>query len=847
MKPSLFWNTIRRESRGSRGRLVFFTLCVALGVAAIVSVSSLLSAFEEGLRFRSREVLAGDLLVSSRQPLPETLDATLERARVATGLPPLTRSDHRELPTLASFDRDGERKSRLVMLKAVDAQYPLAGELVLRSGDAFRPKLEGFGAVVASELLAELQCEVGDSIVIGGQSFEIRDVVESEPDRLQISFSAGPRVFIAIEDLEALSLLKFGSRVRYRALFAGDSIPVPQLHELRDALQEELPDVEYLEIQTHDEAQPALREGIDRVERYLGLVALVSLLLGCAGIAQIVSTWINGRQDEIAILRCLGFRPRDVSVIFLSAVLLLATIGSAIGALVGGAVPFVLPTWVPGLVPPELVDPWQPGPPLRGLLMGVGVAFVFGLPPLLSIWRVSPLRALRQGVEPLRISWLYRGVASVMLLGGITLASYVQARDVELALTFTGSILGLALVLVLVARAVVWIARRVPRQRLSPYVRHGIAALGRPAAGTTTAIAALGLGVAIVLGLDLVERRIIDDLRATLPPDAPSAYLWDVQPDQWAEVETILKEHAGVESYKAVPIAMARLRAVDDKPVRELLEGVDPDDRQHWVLTREQRLTWFDELDESNTIVEGEWWSDEIPNEVSVEIEFARDLGAEVGSILTFDIQGTPVELRVSSLREVEWRSFSINFFLVVEPGPLEAAPHFQMVGVRAEPASEDALQAELTRAVPNIVVIRVREIIERVVQIMTQLSLGVQILGGVTIVLALLMLAGSIGATSLDRGREVALLKTLGVTRRGVVGLFTIEYAITGLVGGAIGAVAAVVGSTVFLERSLDLPVELDVMAPVVTTLACAVFAVGCGLAASLRPLRQRPLAALR
>lgn len=847
MKPSLFWNTIRRESRGSRGRLVFFTLCVALGVAAIVSVSSLLSAFEEGLRFRSREVLAGDLLVSSRQPLPEALDATLERARVATGSPPLTRSDHRELPTLASFDRDGERKSRLVMLKAVDAQYPLAGELVLRSGDAFRPKLEGFGAVVASELLAELQCEVGDSIVIGGQSFEIRDVVESEPDRLQISFSAGPRVFIAIEDLEALSLLKFGSRVRYRALFAGDSIPVPQLHELRDALEEELPDVEYLAIQTHDEAQPALREGIDRVERYLGLVALVSLLLGCAGIAQIVSTWINGRQDEIAILRCLGFRPRDVSVIFLSAVLLLATVGSALGALVGGAVPFVLPTWVPGLVPPELVDPWQLGPPLRGLLMGIGVAFVFGLPPLLSIWRVSPLRALRQGVEPLRISWLYRGLASVLLLGGITLASYVQARDVELALTFTGSILGLALVLVLVARAVVWIARRVPRQRLSPYVRHGIAALGRPAAGTTTAIAALGLGVAIVLGLYLVERRIIDDLRATLPPDAPSAYLWDVQPDQWAEVETILKEHAGVESYKAVPIAMARLRAVGDKPVRELLEGVEPDDRQHWVLTREQRLTWFDELDESNTIVAGEWWSDEIANEVSVEVEFAKDLGADVGSILTFDIQGTPVELHVSSLREVEWRSFSINFFLVVEPGPLEAAPHFQMVGVRAEPASEDALQAELTRAVPNIVVIRVREIIERVVQIMTQLSLGVQILGGVTIVLALLMLAGSIGATSLDRGREVALLKTLGVTRRGVVALFTIEYAITGLVGGAIGAVAAVVGSTVFLERSLDLPVELDVMAPIVTTLACAVFAVGCGLAASLRPLRQRPLAALR
>lgn len=849
MKPSLFFATIRRESRGSRTRLVFFTGCVALGVACIVGVSSLLGAFDAGLRSQSRELLAGDLLVSSRQPLPDQLDSVIRDAVDSGLVSPLQRSDQREFPTLVSTGNStSSTRSRLVTLKAVDAAYPLAGQIELASGRTLHEQLKKRGAVVGEELLSELNLNLGDSILIGGKPFEIRDRVEVEPDRLQFSFRAGPRVFISIEELKQLELLQFGSRVRHRALFAADGLDEPKLERLRDYLVRELADADYLTIEIHTEAQPALRSGIDRVERYLGLVALISLLLGCAGVAQIVSTWLGGRQREIAILRCLGFRPRDVLFVFLGAVVLLSLIGSFIGALLGSVVPFVLPQLAPGLIPDGLIDPWTFYPALKGLGLGVGVAVVFGLPPLIGLWRISPVRALRQDVEPLKAPARLRVGALLLLLGGVVAASYFQAGDFELAVYFTGALIVLAGTLSVIARGVVFLARRTPRRRLHPYLRQGLASLGRPAAGTVGAIAALGLGVFIVLALYLVEDRISQDLRQTLPPDAPNAYLQDVQPDQWPSVRTLLSEHPGVESFENVPVAMARLRSVDGKPVSELLEGVDSEDRKHWVLTREQRITWLEEFDQrSNTLVEGEWWSDARQNEVSVEVDFARDLGATVGSVLKFDLQGVPIELVVSSLRAVEWRSFSINFFLVAEPGVLEAAPHFQLVGTRIYPGQEDAVQTDLIASYPNIVVLRVRDIIDRVLGILGQLALGVRLLGSVTIVLALMMLAGSVSAAAVGRGQEVALLKTLGLTRSAVVVLFAVEYSIVGLVGGSIGAFGATIGSAMFLEYALELPVDINWIAPLVTPFGCALFAIFFGLAASLGPLRNRPIASLR
>jgi putative ABC transport system permease protein len=839
--PRPRWRAIGRgvwlESRAATGRLLFFTCCLAVGVAAVVGVGALVGAFEAGLRADSRALLAADLQVSARRPLPPQLDGFFAER-------PHRRADLLELAAMAA---SGEQ-SRLVELKVVSGEYPLYGELVLEPDGLELDQLADDGVLLAPELAQALGLELGDELSLGGQPFRLRGLVVDEPDRLEFQMTLGPRALVTRAGFERTQLGLAQSRVRHTALFALPGDPrAEQLQGLVRELRAQLGDDDTTRLQTHHEAQPNLRRSLGQVDQYLGLVALSSLLLGGIGVSQIVRAWLAGRVRTVAVLRALGLRAREIAGLYLGSVALLALLGCALGALLGGALPLLVRGLAPDLFPGPLATLWQPLAMARGAGLGLAVAVLFSLPPLTALWRVSPAAVLRAEAEPLPPPAVVRFGAPAILVAGVALVARAQGGSWTHGLAFAGGLAVLSGLLWLAARGVSGLSARLPRGRLGPVLEHGLAALARPGAGTSGAVVALGLGVMVVVTMILVESRLGRALREALPADAPSVFLVDVQPDQWEGVRGEL-ERAGARSLDSDPVVMARLRAIDGRAVAELARESRDAGRAAWMFTREQRLTFARELPPDNVVVEGKLWSDPERAEVSVEVDYAEDLGLVLGSVLQLDVQGVPLELHVTSLRTVEWESFGLNFFLVVEPGVLEAAPHFRLAAARLDPPeAELALQTAIARQYPNVTFLRVRPLLEKVSQILGRVATGVAWLGSFTVLTGLVILAGAVGTTALRRAREAALLKALGVSRGGVRRLFAVEFALTGLVAGAIGSGGALALTYAFTTQVAQLDLELPWLALPLAALTSAALSTLAGLVASQRALAAPPLESLR
>lgn len=835
-----------RELRGSIGRMTFFTACLAVGVAAVVAVAGLSRALDDTIRAQSRELLAADLAVSSRRPIPEAVLGAVD------GIPGARRVDVLELPSMISVpsgaDGAAPGPSVLCDIKAVGEGYPFYGAVETESDLPLESLLDGNRVLVAPELLTRLGIEVGDKLGIGHEVFTVSGLVRSEPDRMDVGFTIGPRVLLSMDGLRRSGLAGFGSRVDHRLLVA---LPRDVTDEERAAaetlIRQVIVEPEFVEVETAAEAQPALRSGLRRVERFLGLVALLSLLIGGIGVAQAIRAWIAGRLDAIAVMRALGVRPREVFALFLGQTAALALLGSVLGALAGLLVARAVPVLVAGLIPVEVVVGWQPMAVLRGIALGLGVAMLFGLRPLIDAMRVPPIRVLRNDAEPLPMSRAVAVVLGLILFTGIAVTASIQAEDSIRGLLFAAGLVVAAVSLAGSTFLLIRLVGRAPRDRGPLALRYGLSALARPGSGTLGAVVALGLGVLTVVGMALIQQRVSTQLDADLPDEAPTVFLIDIQPDQWTGVEESLSE-AGAEKLQSVEVVIGRLSSINGVPVAELAERVDGESRdRRWVLTREQRLTSMATLPEDNVIVSGALWAHPDRDEVSIEEDFARDLGVETGDTIVFDIQGVAVDLLVSSIRTVEWERFTINFFLVVEPGVLDAAPRFRIAAARIAADAELPLQNRLATDHPNVTMLRLREILDRLVAILEQLGNGIRFIGAFTVLAGIAILAGAVSAGAVRRGRQVALFKTLGMTRIQVVAAFAVEYALVGLVAGMLGTVGAAVMAFAVVRYGFEIAWEWQPAILMAALGATVILSIVAGLAASARALAVKPLAVLR
>jgi putative ABC transport system permease protein len=583
------------------------------------------------------------------------------------------------------------------------------------------------------------------------------------------------------------------------------------------------------------------------MERFLGLIALLSLLVGGVGVGQAIRVWIAGRSDAIAILKCLGLRPRETFLLYLGQAAALGLAGSLAGCALGLGISAVLPLFLRDIVPPELLDWWQPVALLRGIALGLGTTVVFAVPPLTSVLRVPPARVLRQNAEPLRGTRAASiGSALLLVLGSGALAG-AQAGEALLGLQFTAGLAGTTVALAAAAWTLVRVVRRLPRGAGGRvWLRHGLASLARPGAATLAAIVAIGLGLLVVFATQQVQSQLRARMEAEIPDDAPSAFFADIQPDQWEPLGRLLDEERAT-AVVSVPVVVARVRSIDGLPTAELVEGRGARGGRRWALTREQRLTYLERLPEGNRIVAGKLWSDPERHELAVDEEFAGDLGARLGSEIEFDVQGVPMTFVVTSLRAVDWESFGLNFFIVVEPGALENAPQIRIATAKLPTGDEQRIQDLVVSQFPNVTVVLVKDVLERIVTLLRRVGWGISFLGAFTLAAGLVILAATVGVESSRRGREVALLKTLGMRRGGVVALFATEYALLGVVAGVIGAAGGGLVAWIALTRGMELEWKLDPAAFAIAVMTAVALAVLAGAGASAGALRRRPVEVLR
>ena len=842
MRPSVALRWMLRESRGAWGRTIYFAACLAVGVAAVVGTSAVSQSVEQGYRERSREILGADLSVDARRPLPAEL------AQVLARWPAAERTRIVETPSMAAATArgGGVAASALVQVLAIDGRYPLHGELETDPAGGLAAHLAPDTVVAAREALDVLGIEVGDELRLGGAPFRVAAAVVRSPPRFGFSALMGPRVFVNDAGFARTRLTGFGTRARYVELVAIPGGATPREIAAIEAEIRAIPGAEYLDVDTHLEAGPGGGRTARRVDGFVGLAALLSMIVGGIGVAQIVRVWTLGRTRAIAVMRCLGVRPWEIVVVSLGHTALLALGGGIVGAALGCAVPPLVAHFAGDLAAGGLPAVVPVGPVLRGVALAVVIGVVFSLPSLAAVARVSPARALRADALPLPPRRGLSALAALALAGGVHAAAFLQSGRLDWASWFTGGLATLLGLLFVAARVLVWLAAMLPRTRLNPYIRHGVAALARPGAGTTASMVALGVGAMVVVAVTLVQTRLRDGLLALVPADAPSVFLIDVQPAQWPAVESALAD-AGARRIEHLPVVTARIATIDGRPVEELIDEARGAGRSRRGLTREHRLTSRRDLPPSNRLVAGALWSDPARHEVSIEERFARELGVGLGSTLGFDVQGVTVELVVTSLRAVEWQSLAINFFLVAEPGVLDRAPAHILASAQVPADAERRLQGRVVAEWPNVTVIRVGAALDEVASLVRRAVGGIAVLGSFTVAAGLLVLAGAASATALRRRREVALLKTLGVTRAGVAALLAAEYGTIGAMAGLLGCAGALGLTAAFLAFVAEVPFEVPLLALPLASVACGVLAAACGVLASLGALRARPIEALR
>ncbi|MFN8644406.1 MAG: ABC transporter permease [Candidatus Binatia bacterium] len=673
-----------REMRASWRRLLFFFLCIALGVGAIVTLRSVIQSVREVFAGQARALLGADLVVSSGRPIDAALDAALD-ARFAGAGATVTRVA--ETATLARPDREGDTAVRMVELKAVGEGFPYYGTLELEGGQPYRHALvAGFGALVRPELLAQLGLAVGDRLALGGKSFTIRGVIAAEPGRRLGAFSLGPRVIVDLADLEQTSLLAFGSRVTYQRLAR---VPPAALGALTAAVRADLRN-SFARVRSFEEREGDLGEDFGRAENYLSLVGLIVVFLGGVGVSSVTRVFVQQKIRSIAILKCLGARGSQVLGVYVAQVLALGVLGSVVGVALARAVIAVIPAWLGPTVTAGVDVQYRltVSAVAQGATTGLLVSLLFALVPLLDVRHVKPSTLLRDESAPARRDWIRWG--AMLCVGGALVALTMwQAGSVRIGGIVAAGFTVLAAVLWLAGAALIAAVRPLTAAGWFP-LRHAALQLTRPGGQVHLVLLTVGLGTFFILGVRALQDSLVREVSVDLASDAPDFFLLDIQRDQVDGVRQTLQAALppGAGAPRVLPVLRARVVGVQG---RELTLENYEDVRGRGSLAREYTVTYRADLEANERIVDGAAWTDQPSSggEVSIEESIRDRFGIALGDTMRFDVLGRTVSARVTAVRHVEWSDTRAGgFMFVFRPGLLDEAPHSYVAFVRAPAAT---------------------------------------------------------------------------------------------------------------------------------------------------------------
>ncbi|WP_080990219.1 ABC transporter permease [Comamonas testosteroni] len=836
MQASSVWilglRNLWRDLRAGELRLII--VAVLLAVAALSSVGFFADRLQAGLQRDARQLLGGDVVVVSDNPAP----AVFVQQAQQQGLQTVATAS---FPTMARAAQEQGGASRLVALKSVDPGYPLRGVLHLNQGPG-QPDLEVRAiperghAWVDAPLLEALGLKLGDRLLLGDASFHISHIIAIEPDRGAGFMSFAPRVMINSADLPATRLVQPASRITYRlAVAAQADAGRGAQRAAQDYLgwaQEMAKSLHGVRVESLESGRPEMRQTLDRAEKFLSLVALLSALLSAVAVALAARAFANSHLDASAMLRVLGQSQRRIALAYVVEFVSIALAASAAGVLLGWAVHHVFVWLLAGLVESALpaASLW---PALFGMGMGLTLLLAFGLPPVLQLAQVPPLRVMRRDLGALKpASWLVLGVG----VTGFAALLMVASRDIKLGLIAVG---GFAVAVLLFA-GLAWLAVKLLRQVVNEATapRWLVMATRQVSAKPVYAVvqvSSLAVGLLALVLLVLLRTDLIASWRKATPANAPDRFVINVQPDQAQDFQAALKK-AGVHSYDWYPMIRGRLIAVNGKAVSP--EDYE-EDRAKRLVDREFNISTAETMPDHNQIVGGRWQAGE-QGAISMEEGIAKTLGLELGDTLRFDIGGEQSEARITSLRKVDWSSMRANFFVIYPVQHLDNVAVTYLAAYRAPDIK--GFDNALVNEFPNITNVDLSSTLAQVQQVMDQVIRAVEFLFGFTLVAGLVVLFASVTGTREERAREYAIMRAVGARSGLLQQVQSAELAGVGLMAGFLASCVALAVGWALARWVFDFEWNVLWWVPLVGALAGALLAWLAGWWA-LREVVSRPV----
>ena len=837
-----------RELRSSWRRLAFFFLCVAVGVGGISALRSLIQNVRVALTAEARTLTGADVYLRGDRPWTDEVRAVLTRQ--LERLPGSASTETLDTTTMARRVEEGSTLPKVVELRAVQADFPYYGQMVLGSGRPYSfDLLSEHGVVVGPELLTQLGLTVGDQIAIGQVAFTIRDVIESEAGRQLGAFSFGPRVMIGYDDAVETGVVTDTSRASRQILVRLDD--EGEIDPLVETLRSELEGT-FVRVSSYRRTENRIERNLGRTENYLSLIGFVVVILGGIGVWSVTRVFVQQRLKSAAILRCLGATTARVLAVYVLQVLLLGLGGSLLGVLLARLALAMVPedltaqaVAATGIA--EISTNLTGSAILQGVAVGVLVSLLFALVPLLDIRHAKPLLLLRQGTADGTRGFDWIRIALTGAVGGaLVMVAGWQASSLEVGLYVVGGFAVIATVLYLIGRGLVLAIRPLQTSRWFP-LRHAALSLSRPGNQTRVILLAVGLGSFFIIGVQALQANLVRNFSLELRDDTPDMFLIDIQEDQRSGVRAVIEGHVGL-AFDPIPVLRARVVSVDGERVR----FDDSAGARRAGLGREYTVTYRAELEANERVVAGSFWApgeSAIP-EVSIEEGLHRERNIQVGDRITFDVLGRPISARVSSVRAVEWDdSRSGGFMFVFRPGSFGGAPHSYIAFLKgpSEPTARAALQRDIASEYANVSVIDGMAVLRTLRRVLDYVTTAINLVGAIALFSGGLILVGSVAMTKYQRLYESAILKTLGADTRLLATMLVLEYGVLGALAGSVGSLGALGLSWALTRQVFEIawfPAPMTNMLGVVVT---ALVVGGVGVASSIDVIRRKPLATLR
>jgi putative ABC transport system permease protein len=761
-----------RELRGGLRGFRLFVACLGLGVAVIAGIGTLGASIVAGLERDGRALLGGDIefRLIHRPTTPQEQAFLESHGQVAQAV---------QMRAMAHAIRSDQRT--LVELKAVDNAYPLYGRIDLEQPgnihDLLATKNGLPGAVVDPQALIRLDAAVGDRLGVG----EIRAVIAREPDRATEGLTLGPRVMIASSALGATKLVQPGTMAYWHySVKLTSGLTAPQVQEIakRDFAESGW------RMRDWKEGSPGVRRFLDRAGLFLVLVGLTALLIGGVGVANAVHAHLSGKTPTIATLKSLGATSGLIFRVYLWQTLVLAVVGIGIGLVVGAALPNLAAGALAEVLPLPLVPGlyWQPL--ALAAAYGLLVALAFTIWPLARAAEIRPAALYRDLVAPgRRLPRPGYVIATLALFVALAALAILGTEERRFAMSFVFAAIVAFVLFRLIASGVAKVARRIRPRDVR--LKLAFASLHRPGAATAALLLSLGVSLTLLVAITLVESNLHAQVEERLPDEAPAFFFVDIQAAQMDEFRATVLETPGARDLDAVPNLRGRITQVKGVPSAQIEVAAE----QRWVLQGDRGLTYARDLPAGSSLLAGQWWPRDYngPPLISIEERAAQGLNVGLGDKLTVNVLGRDIEAEIASIRRLDWSSMGINFVLVFSPGLLERAPHTFLATVKASPAAELDLFRAVTQKYPGISVVRMKDVLTELNNIVLKLGAAVRGAAAITLIAGLIVLAGALAAEHRRRLKEGAILKALGATRRDVILAHVIEYGTVGLVGAAL------------------------------------------------------------